>query len=64
MSSLKKPIRMPPVPRLHVKNPGQTIPNPCIAIMSQMLGTSAPIHDPSTPAPPCPLPWYQGQKKI
>ncbi|EOO01736.1 putative 37s ribosomal protein mrp10 protein [Phaeoacremonium minimum UCRPA7] len=38
MSSVKKPMRLPPLRTLRVRNPNQSEGNPCVTIMSSVLG--------------------------
>lgn len=38
--SSKNPIRLPPLRVLRVRNPNRSEPNPCLTIMSSVLGTS------------------------
>lgn len=46
MSGGHKPIRLPPLKTLRVHNPKRQPENPCIAIMSSVLGENPP--QPST----------------
>lgn len=38
MAGRHKPIRLPPLKTLRVHNPKRQVENPCIAIMSSVLG--------------------------
>jgi hypothetical protein len=38
--SSKNPIRLPPLRVLRVRNPNRSEPNPCLTVMSSVLGTS------------------------
>ncbi|VTO93964.1 unnamed protein product [Fusarium graminearum] len=40
MAGRHKPIRLPPLKTLRVHNPKRQVENPCIAIMSSVLGRS------------------------
>ncbi len=40
--SSKNPIRLPPLKVLRVRNTSRTEANPCLAIMSSVLGTHLP----------------------
>ncbi|KZF24855.1 mitochondrial ribosomal protein 10 [Xylona heveae TC161] len=37
-TTTKAPMRLPPLPKLRVRHPNKTETNPCMAIMSSMLG--------------------------
>lgn len=42
MTGTHKPMRLPPLKRLRVHNPKREVENPCLAIMSSVLGTRDP----------------------
>lgn len=42
MTGRHKAIRLPPLKTLRVHNPKRQVENPCIAIMSSVLGTNSP----------------------
>ena len=43
MTGRHKPMRLPPLQTLRVHNPKRSVENPCIAIMSSVLGTWLPF---------------------
>lgn len=45
MTGRHKAIRLPPLKTLRVHNPKRQVENPCIAIMSSVLGKSPLLYD-------------------